>query len=161
MMARSYDKSGLGLHLRLFVAGSPADMLLHHGQGERTRAFLLKGFELCGQSRQTVNSQGPLRKMAKPLAARPQGDFQGDKKKGLRPVKPANPLIFHGTGGETRTRKGLPPEDFESSASTIPPLRREESFLVKPYFKVNQILEENSSNRRKVSVLARVQVFLG
>jgi hypothetical protein len=32
---------------------------------------------------------------------------------------------------------------------------------VKPYFKVNQILEENSSNRRKVRVLARGQVFLG
>ena len=45
-----------------------------------------------------------------------------------------------GTGGETRTRKGLPPVDFESTASTIPPLRREESFLVKPDFKVNRIL---------------------
>ena len=51
--------------------------------------------------------------------------------------------LFFGTGGETRTRKGLPPEDFESSASTIPPLRREESFLVKAYFKVNRILGEN------------------
>lgn len=52
-----------------------------------------------------------------------------------------------GTGGETRTRKGLPPEDFESSASTIPPLRREESFLLKPMFKVNRILDKNPCPR--------------
>lgn len=53
-----------------------------------------------------------------------------------------------GTGGETRTRKGLPPVDFESTASTIPPLRREESFLVKPYFKVNRILGRSLCCRR-------------
>ena len=34
-----------------------------------------------------------------------------------------DPLIFYGTGSETRTRKVLPPTDFESVAftnSTIP-----------------------------------------
>ena len=39
-----------------------------------------------------------------------------DNEKGLPVV--GNPLIFHGTDGETRTLKGIHPGDFESPAST-------------------------------------------
>ena len=54
----------------------------------------------------------------------------------------SNLFIQYGTRGRTRTVMISLSVDFESTASTIPPLRREESFLVKPYFKVNQILAE-------------------
>jgi hypothetical protein len=51
-------------------------------------------------------------------------------KKSLKGIKPAffikrkglpylaNPLLFHGAGGENRTHKGLRPADFESAAFT-------------------------------------------
>ena len=77
-----------------------------------------------------------------PAALRGREVTSGVTKKRVRNPLRLRTLAIAGTGGETRTRKGLPPEDFESSASTIPPLRREVSFLLKGHFKVNRILDK-------------------
>ena len=92
----------IGARQRLPGAGSLAILPLHRSQSRRTRALLQAGRELCGQPRQTVNAQGPYRKMAQPLTTErylrslgmavgssevvetlgrlEKGDFQGDKK---------------------------------------------------------------------------------
>lgn len=61
------------------------------------------------------------RKLIRPPCRWYMNGIQKTQKKGLRHCR--KPLIFYGTGSETRTRKVLPPTDFESVAftnSTIP-----------------------------------------